>query len=229
MIFIVVRSRRRTSSKGSAALWLDAQVNPHVLHRTGATTYLFISFGRRNGPPASTHAPLRPKERPPRAPSSCSSKRSAPPPTCEWPRKASSKINPSRFTQAATRRTTTWTCQHEPWTVVVVVARDVDERDARKGANVSSAWISDSRVAERMGCIDKSEVRGDEFLRGNVMKRKGSFAKRVGRDPGRISTSHLVAEIVHRRGIGLYIGETLRLCFSRNAIAMVGEKPFPRG
>lgn len=137
MIFIVVRSRRRTSSKGSAALWLDAQVNPHVLHRTGATTYLFLSFGRRIGPPMSTHAPLRPKEQPPRAPSSCASKRSAPPPTCGWRRKASSKVNPSRFTQAATGRTTTWTCQHEPWTVVVVVvvvlARDVDEKRCTGG------------------------------------------------------------------------------------------------
>ena len=153
MIFIVVRSRRRTSSEGSAALWLDAQVNPHVLHRTGATTYLFLSFGRRIGPPMSTHAPLRPREKTPRAPSSCASKRSAPPPTCGWRRKASSKVNPSRFTQAATGRTTTWTCQHEPWTVVVVVVV-MDEKDAREGANVSLAWNSNLRVAERMGCID---------------------------------------------------------------------------
>lgn len=169
MIFIVVRSRRRTSSKGSAALWLDAQVNPHVLHRTGATTYLFISFGRRIGPPAYAHAPPPPKERPPRAPSSCASKRSAPPPTCEWPKMASSKVNPSRFTQAASRRTTTWTCQHEPWTVVVVVV--VDEKDAHEGRNVSVAWNSNSRVAERMGCMEKRDARGDGFPSGYITQR----------------------------------------------------------
>lgn len=51
------------SSEGSAALWLGAQVNPHVLDRTGATTNLFISLGRLVRPSTAHHAPFR---RPPR-------------------------------------------------------------------------------------------------------------------------------------------------------------------